>query len=91
MPRARAALDLFISLYGAFAGNVALMTLAYGGVYLAGGIAPKLLPHLQQGTFARTFAAKGRMRPVAAAMPVYVVTNRQAGLLGALLAASSLQ
>lgn len=91
MPRARAALDLFISLYGAFAGNVALMTLAYGGVYLAGGIAPKLLPHLQQGTFARTFAAKGRMRPVAAAMPVYVVTNRQAGLLGALLAASRLQ
>ncbi len=90
-PRARAALDLFVSLYGAFAGNVALMTLAYGGVYLAGGIAPKLLPHLQQGTFARTFADKGRMRPVLEAMPVYVVTNPQAGLLGALLAASRLQ
>lgn len=89
-PAARDALELFLSLYGAFAGNVALTTLAYGGVYLAGGIAPKLLQHLQRDTFARTFADKGRMRPVADAMPVYVVTNGQVGLLGALLAASRL-
>lgn len=90
-PVARAALELFVDLYGAFAGNVALLTLAYGGLYIAGGIAPRILPHLQQGAFARTFADKGRMRPVVESMPIYVVTNREVGLLGALLTASRLE
>lgn len=87
-PRAAAALQLFIRLYGAIAGNLALACLARGGVYLAGGIATKILPHLQQGGFAHSYCDKGRMRAVVEAIPVQVVTNPQVGLLGALLLAA---
>ncbi len=87
---ARAAVDLFVRLYGAFAGNLALTCLARGGVYLAGGIATKILPHLQQGGFAHSYCDKGRMRAVVENIPVHVVTNAQVGLLGALLAAARL-
>jgi glucokinase len=86
--RAAAALDLFVRLYGACAGNLALTTLARGGVYLAGGIAAKILPHLQQGGFALSYCDKGRMRGVVDAIPVHVVTNPEVGLLGALLTAT---
>lgn len=82
--RAKAALALFIRLYGAIAGNLALACLARGGVYLAGGIAAKILPHLQQGGFAHSYTAKGRLRAVVEDIPVHVVTNPQVGLLGAL-------
>ncbi|GAB4297485.1 MAG: glucokinase [Thiohalomonadaceae bacterium] len=86
--RANAALALFTRLYGAIAGNLALACLARGGVYLAGGIATKILPHLQRGGFAHSYTDKGRMRPVVEDIPVHVVTNPQVGLLGALLVAA---
>ncbi|HOG47984.1 MAG TPA: glucokinase [Anaerolineae bacterium] len=77
------ALDIFVSIMGAQAGNLALTYMATGGVYLGGGIPPKILPKLQDGAFLRAFRAKGRLSPVAAAIPVAVIANAQAGLLGA--------
>ncbi|MFZ5592931.1 MAG: glucokinase [Pseudomonadota bacterium] len=82
-PRAIAALDLFAIIYGAQAGNLALLNLAYGGVYIAGGIAPQILTHLSTSGFMRAFLNKGRMSALLAAMPVYVVTNPKVGLMGA--------
>lgn len=80
-------LDLFASIYGAAAGNVALTVMATGGVYLGGGIAPKLLAKFADGTFLRAFRAKGRFAPVLDAIPVRVVLNDRAALIGAALAA----
>jgi len=77
------ALDLFVTLYGAEAGNVALKLLATGGVYLGGGIAPKILPRLQDPIFLNAFTAKGRLKPLMQAMPVRVILNDLAALLGA--------
>ncbi len=77
------ALDLFVSLYGAEAGNLALKMMATGGVYVGGGIAPKILPKLEDGRFMQAFVAKGRMRPLLEAVPVHVILNDQTGLLGA--------
>lgn len=79
----REALDRFVSLYGAEAGNLALKMLARGGVFVAGGIAPRVLERLRSGIFMNAFLDKGRMRPVLEAMPVRVVTNDRVGLLGA--------
>jgi glucokinase len=75
--------DMFLSLYGAEAGNLALKTLPAGGLYVAGGIAPKLLPLLQKGAFVEAFLAKGRMRGVLEKIPVRVVLEPKVGLLGA--------
>jgi glucokinase len=86
---AASALDLFCSIYGAQAGNLALTMMATGGVYVGGGIAPKLLPRLQSGGFVRAFVDKGRFRSVLAAIPVKVILNDRAALLGAALCASS--
>lgn len=77
------AVDLFLRLYGAEAGNLALKTLATGGLYIGGGIAPKILDWMRRGTFIEAFRAKGRMRPLLEAMPVRVVLDPQAALLGA--------
>ena len=77
------ALDLFIELYGREAGNHALKLMASGGVYLGGGIAPRILPRLAEGGFLRSFNAKGRMRHLMQAMPVKVILNDKAALLGA--------
>jgi glucokinase len=77
------ALDLFASVYGAEAGNLALKVVARGGVYVAGGIAPKILPKLLDGSFERAFLAKGRLSPVLERTSVKVVKNADAGLLGA--------
>ena len=77
------ALALFCKLYGAEAGNFALKTLATGGVFVAGGIAPKLIDSLKDGRFRDAFFDKGRMRPLLEQMPVQVVLNTDAGLLGA--------
>lgn len=77
------ALDIFISVYGAEAGNVALETLATGGVFVAGGIAPKLLHKFKQPIFIRAFTDKGRLTPVLKRIPVNVVTNENLALLGA--------
>lgn len=87
-PLAVRALELFVAIYGAFTGNMALATLAHGGVYIAGGIAPKIAPKLKEGAFIRAFAAKGHFSEVLAAMPVYVVMNPLVGLYGALLEAT---
>jgi glucokinase len=89
-PLAVRALDLFVAIYGAFAGNMALATLARGGVYIAGGIAPKIAPKLKEGAFMRAFNNKGRFSEVLATMPVQVVMNPQVGLYGALLEAARL-
>ena len=79
----RDALDLFVSIYGAEAGNLALKMLATGGVYLGGGIAPKLLPALHGPGFLDAFRDKGRMRPLMESIPVRVVRNEKTALLGA--------
>jgi glucokinase len=78
------ALDLFVAAYGSFAGNMALVTLAHGGVYIAGGIAPKIADKLADGAFMRAFTAKGRFQPLLESLPVRVVMNDQVGLYGAL-------
>jgi len=80
---AGAALDLFIACYGAAAGDHALAVLARGGVYVAGGIAPKILSRIRAGGFIRAFNAKGAFSATARACPVHVVTNERLGLLGA--------
>jgi glucokinase len=80
---ASAALDLFVAAYGAEAGNLALKILAAGGVYVAGGIAPKIVERLRAGGFLRAFLAKGRFADLLATIPVHVVLNPQVGLLGA--------
>lgn len=77
------ALEIFVSAYGAAAGNLALKMLATGGVFLGGGIAPKILPKLKGGEFIESFRAKGRMRGLLEKIPVRVVLNDQAALLGA--------
>jgi glucokinase len=79
----RQALELFVAIYGAEAGNLALKMLATGGVHIGGGIAPKLLPALQRPAFLEAFCDKGRMRPLMESMPVRVVRNEQTALLGA--------
>lgn len=82
-----ATLDLFIDIYGQQAGNLALTTLAEGGVYIAGGIAPKLIQKLKAGEFIQAFRAKGRYHDWLARLQVAVVMNPKVGLLGAALAA----
>lgn len=81
------ALDMFVAVYGAHAGNLALTSLAYGGVYVAGGIAPKIIERLTDGRFTEAFNDKGRMSALTAEIPVYVVTNPRVGLMGAAHAA----
>jgi glucokinase len=77
------ALDLCVALYGAEAGNLALKVMATGGVFVGGGIAPKIVAKLQEPTFMRAFCAKGRLQPVLAAMPVRVIMNDKTALYGA--------
>jgi glucokinase len=80
---AEQALDIWISVYGAEAGNLALKTMATGGIFLGGGISPKILPKLTGPLFMRAFLDKGRLRPLLESMPVHVITNEKAALLGA--------
>jgi glucokinase len=89
-PLAARALELFVAIYGAFAGNMALAMLAHGGVYIAGGIAPKIAPKLKEGAFMRAFTGKGRFSELLTTMPVHVVMNPLVGLYGALLEAARL-
>lgn len=82
------ALELFVSLYGAEAGNLALKVMATGGVYVGGGIAPKIIDKLKDGTFMEAFTAKGRLKPLLEAIPVGVILNDKTALHGAALWAS---
>ncbi|GAP98295.1 glucokinase [Leptolyngbya sp. NIES-2104] len=81
---------LFVEAYGTEAGNLALKLLPYGGLYIAGGIAAKILPLMEEGSFLRAFALKGRMRSLMERVPVQIVLNPQVGLIGAALRASRL-
>lgn len=77
------AMEIFVSLYAAEAGNLALKLLATGGMYLGGGIAPKIVGHLKHPRFMEEFTAKGRMRSLLSAIPVKVIMNDQTALWGA--------
>ncbi len=83
------ALDLFVSILAAEAGNCALNTLAHGGVYLGGGIPPKIIAKLREPNFAQLFAAKDRYKRLLASIPVAVILNDKAALLGAASVAAS--
>jgi glucokinase len=85
------ALNLFASIYGARAGNVALSTMATGGVYLGGGIAPRIAARLRRGPFMAAFTDKGRMSPLLRRIPVRIVLNDRAALLGAAQIAAELR
>ena len=76
------ALDVFTSLYGAAAGNLALTLMATGGIYIGGGIAPKILTKLQDGTFLKAFIDKGRFEGLLAKIPVKVILNNELPLFG---------
>jgi glucokinase len=84
------ALELFVSLYGAEAGNLALKAMAVGGVVVGGGIAPRILPRLQEGSFVAAFRDKGRMAELLETIPVHVALNPKAPLLGAARVAATL-
>ena len=91
-PIAVAAMDLFVTFYGAEAGNMALRLLATGGVYLGGGIAPKIIPKLQEPRFLESFRAKSidKYKDLIADIPIYVITFELSGLYGAANYASRL-
>jgi glucokinase len=84
------ALDLFVSIYGAMAGNLALMVLATGGLYIGGGIAPKILTKLEDGAFLEAFRHKGRFTPFMETIPVHVILDPKTALYGAVRVAASL-
>lgn len=81
-------LDLFLSILGAEAGNLALKSLALGGIYLGGGILPKILPLLQGETFLQSFRSKGRSSYLMEQIPIYAILNSRTALYGAALLAS---
>ena len=82
------ALEIFVAAYGAQAGNLALTVLATGGVYLAGGIAPRIVAKLRDGTFIRAFRNKGRLADLMERIPVHVIVSPDVGLLGEARAAA---
>lgn len=84
------ALDLFVDIYGSTAGNLALKSLATGGLYLGGGIAPKIRARLTDGRFLRAFHDKGRFAALMKKIPVRVILNDKTALLGAAWRAGSL-
>lgn len=85
------ALDIFVSVYGAMAGNLALMMLANGGLYVGGGIAPKIREKLKDGTFMKAFTRKGRLSTLMQAIPVHVILEDKTALFGAASAALDFQ
>jgi glucokinase len=82
-PLSAAALDLFVSVLGARAGNLALTVLATGGVFVGGGIPPRILPVLERGGFVEAFRRKGRFSELMEKVPVNVILNKQVALVGA--------
>ena len=84
------ALDIFISIYGSMVGNLALEMLPYGGLYIVGGIAPKLLAQIKKGKFMAMYHDKGRVSNLLSDIPLCVVTNTNVGLQGAAIYARRL-
>jgi glucokinase len=84
------AINLFCSILGGLAGNLGLTFLATGGVFIAGGMAPRIIPVMSNGIFRQAFEAKGRFQPLIAKIPCFVVTHPSVGLLGAASVASRL-
>jgi glucokinase len=82
-PLCEKTLDMFISILGAESGNLALKVLATGGVYIGGGIPPRILPILQRPRFLEAFTHKGRIREIMSNIPVHVILNPSAAVLGA--------
>jgi glucokinase len=82
-PMCDKALDLFVSIYGAEAGNLALKAMAVGGVLVSGGIAPRIIDRMAAGGFVAAFRDKGRLQPLMDAMPIHVALNPRAPLFGA--------
>jgi glucokinase len=82
-PRCVRALEMMVEIYGAEAGNLALKLLATGGVYVGGGIGPRILPKLREGPFMAAFTDKGRFAELLARVPVHVILNDRTALLGA--------
>src|SRR5262249_29552755 len=76
-------LDIFVSVYGAEAGNLALKIMATGGLFVSGGIAAKILSKLGDGAFLQAFISKGRLQPLMETIPVKVIVNERVGLIGA--------
>ena len=76
-------LDMFVSAYGAEAGNLALKVLSVGGMYVGGGIAPRILEKLKDGTFMKAFTDKGRLSQLLINMPVRIILESRAALMGA--------
>ena len=89
-PHCMEALDLFVSAYGSETGNLALRGVATGGVYVGGGIAPKILPLLQRGGFIDAFRNKPPMHELLSRIPVKVILNEHAGVLGAAVYANEM-
>jgi glucokinase len=83
VPIATEAMNMFVSFYGAQAGNVALNVVATGGVFIGGGIAPKILAKLKSSAFIDAFLAKGPMRKLMEGIPVHVILNQDTALYGA--------
>lgn len=83
-------LDTFVSLYGSYLGNLALLWPARAGIYIAGGVASRIVPWMQQPAFLQAMHAKGRMQDVVRSMPVYLVTETGLGLRGAMLRAQEI-
>ncbi len=89
-PRCVEALDMFLAAYGSEAGNLALRAVATAGVYIGGGIAPKIVPALESGVFLEAFRAKEPMADLVATIPVSIILDPDAGLLGAAIYAMEL-
>src|SRR5262249_43728532 len=85
-----AAVERFVSIYGAQAGNLALTVMATAGVYVGGGIVNKLLPAMTNGAFMRAFVAKGRYEALMTEIPVWIIRDADAGLHGAAHVAASM-
>jgi hypothetical protein len=81
-PISKAALEMFCAMLGTFAGNIALTFGARGGVFIAGGIVPRITDYVARSQFRARFEAKGRLRPYLEALPVYVILNTDAAFLG---------
>jgi glucokinase len=79
----RLAVELFLSVYGAFVGNMALATLPRGGIFIAGGIAAKIASLMQTNGFMHAYMSKGRFAGLLATLPLYIVRNSEVGLMGA--------